>query len=199
MWKTNAGLTDSHAWDSRPESWPILRRGINFWGKNHTQIYLIGNPVVWWASSVAVAIWVLFKGIAVLRWQRSCNDYSHASFKRFDYEIGSSVLGWALHYFPFYLMQRQLFLHHYFPALYFAVIALSQMFDHLTARLPVFGISERPVVNRVVTVVFLVFSIVAFGLYQPLAYGNQWTKGECQRVKLFKTWDWDCNTFYNKV
>jgi dolichyl-phosphate-mannose-protein mannosyltransferase len=31
MWKTNAGLTESHAWDSRPPSWPILGRGINFW------------------------------------------------------------------------------------------------------------------------------------------------------------------------
>jgi dolichyl-phosphate-mannose-protein mannosyltransferase len=29
MWKTNAGLTESHAWDSRPSSWPVLRRGIN--------------------------------------------------------------------------------------------------------------------------------------------------------------------------
>lgn len=42
MWKTNAGLVESHAWDSRPPSWPFLRRGINFWGKHSRQIYLIG-------------------------------------------------------------------------------------------------------------------------------------------------------------
>lgn len=29
MWRTNAGLTDRHAYDSRPRSWPTLRRGIN--------------------------------------------------------------------------------------------------------------------------------------------------------------------------
>lgn len=28
MWTTNAGLTDRHTYDSRPQSWPILRRGI---------------------------------------------------------------------------------------------------------------------------------------------------------------------------
>ena len=28
MWTTNAGLTDRHTFDSRPESWPRLRRGI---------------------------------------------------------------------------------------------------------------------------------------------------------------------------
>lgn len=195
MWKTNAGLVESHAWDSRPESWPILRRGINFWGKDHRQIYLIGNPVVWWTATAAIVIYVLFKGIAVLRWQRSYNDYSNTIFKRFDYEIGSSVLGWALHYFPFFLMQRQLFLHHYFPALYFGVMACCQMFDFLTARLPVFGVSQKPIINRASAITFLALSVVAFGLLSPLAYGNAWTKSQCQSVKLFKTWDWDCNTF----
>ena len=28
MWRTNAGLTERHAYDSRPQSWPWLRRGI---------------------------------------------------------------------------------------------------------------------------------------------------------------------------
>lgn len=197
MWKTNAGLVESHAWDSRPGSWPILRRGINFWGKDHRQVYLIGNPVVWWSSSLAVVVYILFKGIAVLRWQRSCNDYANTTFKRFDYEIGTSVLGWALHYFPFYLMQRQLFLHHYFPALVFAIIALCQVFDYLTARVPKIG--DSSIINKTTTMSFLVLSAAVFMMYAPLAYGNAWTKSECSRVKLFDTWDFDCNTFYNSV
>jgi dolichyl-phosphate-mannose-protein mannosyltransferase len=28
MWTTNAGLTDRHSYDSRPSSWPTLKRGI---------------------------------------------------------------------------------------------------------------------------------------------------------------------------
>ncbi|KAK3364435.1 glycosyltransferase family 39 protein [Lasiosphaeria hispida] len=195
MWKTNAGLVESHAWDSRPESWPILRRGINFWGKDHRQIYLMGNPIIWWSATAAVVLYVLFKGIAVLRWQRSCGDYSSPTFKRFDYEIGTSVLGWALHYFPFYLMQRQLFLHHYFPALYFAIIAFCQVYDFVTARVPGIGLRERPIVNRAGATAFLALSIVVFWLFSPIAYGNQWTKSECNRIKLFTTWDFDCNTF----
>ncbi|KAH6887920.1 family 39 glycosyltransferase [Thelonectria olida] len=197
MWTTNAGLTDSHAWDSRPESWPILRRGINFWGRHHTQVYLIGNPVIWWSTTIAIAVWALFKGVAILRWQRSCNDYSNNTFKRFDYEIGTYILGWALHYFPFYLMKRQLFLHHYFPALYFAIIALCQIFDFITARVPGIGVRENPIINRLTTVSFLVLTAAVFTLYAPLAYGSPWTKAECKRVKLFSTWDFDCNTFFD--
>ncbi|KAF3349163.1 hypothetical protein VD0002_g6751 [Verticillium dahliae] len=193
MWKTNAGLVDSHAWDSRPEAWPVLKRGINFWGRQNRQIYLLGNPVVWWSSTLAIAVYVLFKAFAILRWQRNCGDYSNTIFKRFDYEIGTSVLGWAFHYFPFYLMARQLFLHHYFPALYFAVIAFCQIFDFFTARLPIF--QKNTIVNKAGAVIFLALTVVVFVLFSPLAYGNQWTKAECNRVKLFGTWDFDCNTF----
>ena len=31
MWATNAGLTERHTFDSRPDSWPLLRRGIVSW------------------------------------------------------------------------------------------------------------------------------------------------------------------------
>ncbi|KAK5955149.1 Dolichyl-phosphate-mannose--protein mannosyltransferase 1 [Knufia fluminis] len=197
MWKTNAGLVESHAWDSRPSSWPILRRGINFWGKDHRQIYLLGNPVIWWSSTLAIVTYVFFKALAVLRWQRNCDDYSSVTFKRFDYEIGQSVLGWALHYFPFFLMARQLFLHHYFPALYFAIMALCQIYDFTFHRVSALGVRDNPMIGRSLAVLFLAFSMGVFVLYAPLTYGNTWTKNECQKVKLFDTWDFDCNTFLN--
>lgn len=148
---------------------------------------------------MAIGVFALFKGLAILRWQRGFKDYDNAVFKRFDYEIGTSVLGWAFHYFPFFLMQRQLFLHHYFPALYFAVVALCQTYDYVTARIPGIGLRERPFIGRLGAIVFLVLSMVAFWLYAPLAYGNMWTKNSCNKVKIFKTWDWDCNTFFDEV
>ena len=199
MWITNAGLVESHAWDSRPPSWPTLRRGINFWGKDHRQVYLLGNPLIWWSSTIAIAIYVIFKGIAVLRWQRSCDDYDNVNFKRFDYEIGTTVLGWALHYFPFYLMARQLFLHHYLPALYFAIIVLCQIFDFAAFRFYVRSVTSQPTIGKAFFSVFLALSIVTFVVYSPIAYGNPWTQDACNRVKLFSTWDFDCNTFYTDV
>ncbi|KXT10656.1 hypothetical protein AC579_6349 [Pseudocercospora musae] len=199
MWTTNAGLVESHAWDSRPSSWPLLKRGINFWGKDHRQIYLTGNPLIWYSSTAAIGIYVLFKAFALLRWQRSFKDYQSITFRRFDYEIGVTVLGWAFHYFPFFLMARQLFLHHYFPALYFAIISLCQVFDYAFGRVQLgsFTLKNKPSIGLGAAAVYLALSIVVFSLYAPLSYGNMWTKKECQRVKLMGTWDWDCNTFYD--
>lgn len=200
MWKTNAGLVESHAWDSRPSAWPLLRRGINFWGKDHRQIYLLGNPVIWWSSTLAIVAYIAFKALAVVRWQRACGDYSSSvTFKRFDYEIGQSVLGWAMHYFPFFLMARQLFLHHYFPALYFAIMALCQIYDFGFHRISALGLRQNPTIGRGLATAFLAVSIGVFVLYAPLTYGNTWTQKECNAVKLFETWDFDCNTFFTDV
>lgn len=199
MWNTNAGLVQSHIWDSRPSSWPILTRGINFWGKDHRQVYLFGNPVVWLSSTVALAIYMAVKGLAILRWQRGYQDYQLQTFKRFDYEIGTTVLAWGLHYFPFYLMQRQLFLHHYFPALYFAIIALCQLYDFVYFRFDGMRLKQWPAIGQAAAVAFISVSIFAFILYAPLAYGNAWTRDACKKVKFFDNWDWDCNNFLGSV
>jgi dolichyl-phosphate-mannose-protein mannosyltransferase len=199
MWKTNAGLIESHAWDSRPSSWPILRRGINFWGKDHKQIYLIGNPLVWWSSTATIALYIAVKGLSVLRWQRGFQDHAHTTFRRFDYEIGMSVLGWAFHYFPFFLMERQLFLHHYLPALYFAIMAFCQVYDFATARFAIPGVRDNKLIGRTGAVAFLGLTIVVFYLYSPIAYGNAWTKDDCSAVRLLPGWDWDCNNFHESV
>ncbi|RKF79055.1 Dolichyl-phosphate-mannose--protein mannosyltransferase 1 [Golovinomyces cichoracearum] len=198
MWTTNAGLVESHTWDSRPQAWPLLQRGINFWGKDHRQIYLFGNPIIWWSSTTAIAIYFSFKAIAILRWQRGYNDYKNTVFKRFDYEVGTMVLAWAFNYFPYFLMKRQLFLHHYFPALYFAILALCLIFDFVTNRIRVLYSAKNLILSRLGAFVFLFFSITAFWIYSPIVYGNVWTQSDCAKAKLFNSWDWDCSTFFNE-
>ena len=36
-------------------------------------------------------------------------------------------------------------------------------------------------------------------MFAPLTYGNAWTQDSCKMVKLFDTWDFDCNTFHTDV
>ncbi|KAF9027092.1 glycosyltransferase family 39 protein [Hymenopellis radicata] len=188
MWTTNAGLTDRHTFDSRPDSWPRLRRGINFWVKDHRQIYLIGNPVVWWLSSLSVVGYVAVRGFLILRAKRGYRDFDNTKVVKYDTLCGFLFVGWFLHYFPFFLMARQLFLHHYFPALYFAILLLSGVFDLVTSTL-------RPRVRLQIAAVLAVIAIWNFVHFSPLAYGSPWTKAECNRSKWLKTWDFSCNDF----
>jgi dolichyl-phosphate-mannose-protein mannosyltransferase len=188
MWTTNAGLTDRHTFDSRPDSWPRLRRGINFWVKDRTQIYLIGNPMVWWMSTLAVFSYIAVRGFLILRAKRGFRDFDNSRVVKYDGVCGFLFLGWFLHYFPFYLMGRQLFLHHYLPALYFGILLLSSVFDLVTSSL-------RPRVRLQIAGVLIILVIWNFAYFSPLAYGSQWTKAKCQSARWLKTWDFSCNDF----
>ncbi|KAG6811963.1 hypothetical protein H0H92_005067 [Tricholoma furcatifolium] len=191
MWTTNAGLTDRHTYDSRPDSWPRLRRGINFWVKEHRQIYLIGNPVVWYLSTLSVVAYAAVRGFLILRAQRGYRDFDNTKVVKYDNLCGFLFIGWSLHYFPFFLMGRQLFLHHYFPALYFAVLLSGACFDLLTSTL-------RPKVRLQIAAVFAILAIWQFSRFSPLAYGSPWTKSQCLSAKALKTWDFSCNDFLDE-
>ncbi|GAA5992376.1 hypothetical protein JCM11641_002142 [Rhodosporidiobolus odoratus] len=166
MWQTNQGLTDRHAYDSRPHSWPVLLRGINFWVKDHRQIYLIGNPFVWALSTLSVVAYVAARGLLILRAQRGYKDFAHSQVVFYDRVCTFLVTGWFLHYFPFFLMGRQLFLHHYFPALYFALLLTATAFDLGTSFL-------RPRVRLQVVTALVVVAVYAWWYLSPLAYAGK--------------------------
>ncbi|THH32175.1 hypothetical protein EUX98_g2018 [Antrodiella citrinella] len=188
MWTTNAGLTDRHTYDSRPASWPRLRRGINFWVKDHRQIYLLGNPMIWYLSTGAVVFYLAVRGLLVLRAKRGFRDFENTKVVKYDSLCGFLFVGWALHYGPFFLMSRQLFLHHYFPALYFAILLCCGVFDLVTSNL-------KPKIRLQIAAVLIILSIWNFVHLSPLAYGTQWTRSKCEHAKWLSTWDFSCNDF----
>ncbi|KAF8334982.1 glycosyltransferase family 39 protein [Cantharellus anzutake] len=182
MWTTNAGLTDKHVYDSRPYSWPFLQRGINFWVKDHRHIYLLGNPFVWWLSTSSVAVYAVARVVLVLRQKRGFQDFTNSRINKYDSLCGFLAIGWALHYLPFYLMQRQLFLHHYFPSLYFAIMLTAALFDFFFGTL-------RSRVRLQVGLVLILLVMYNFFHFSSLIYGNVWTRGQCESAKWIKDWD----------
>ncbi|KAG9316967.1 glycosyltransferase family 39 protein [Chiua virens] len=190
MWTTNAGLTDRHAYDSRPQSWPRLRRGINFWVKDHRQIYLIGNPFVWWLGAASVISYLVVRGFLILRAKRGYRDFENTKVVKYDSLCGFLFTGYFFHYFPFFLMSRQLFLHHYLPALYFSILMSCAVFDFATSTL-------KPKIRLQIAAVFAIIAIWNFYRFSPLTYGNPWTKKQCTSAQWLKTWDFACNEFYD--
>ena len=73
LFRYNAALSDNHPYASYPLTWPVLTRyslflmcrGVSFWEtkKEKKQIYLLGNPILWWSASffllVYVAVWIV--------------------------------------------------------------------------------------------------------------------------------------------
>jgi dolichyl-phosphate-mannose-protein mannosyltransferase len=191
MWTTNAGLVDSHPYDSRPPSWPILQRGISMWSQNEKQIYLLGNPLIYWGSTWAIFSYLIVQSILLFRQQRGYSDKVGVVGRYFQDSIGFYVAGWIFHFLPFLLMGRQLFLHHYMPALYFGILGFAAVFDLLTKNL-------RPTNKYLATTVFIAVIVGVFMIYAPITYGTTWTRDDCLRSKVMDKWDYSCDTYLDR-
>jgi dolichyl-phosphate-mannose-protein mannosyltransferase len=177
-----------------------MKYSQNFWVKDNRQIYLLGNPMIWFLSTASIAAYVAVRALLILRAQRGYRDFENskqlfymfntqqfrfsplARVVKYDTLCGFLFMGWSLHYLPFFLMSRQLFLHHYLPALYFAILLLCAVFDFMTSTL-------RPRWRLQIAAVLIILAVWNFSIFSPLVYGTTWTRGECQRAQWLKTWD----------
>ncbi len=108
----------SHPYASKWTSWPIMKRGIYLYletapnGKSR-YIYTLGNPAVWWGTllgALFVAGGLIFK---------------RRRFSPYKWPLIFLGIGWAANYLPFALIDRPMFLYHYFFGLIFSVAFVS--------------------------------------------------------------------------
>jgi dolichyl-phosphate-mannose-protein mannosyltransferase len=190
MWKINSGLTATHVYESRPLDWILLNRGISYWAAAPHHIYLLGNPIVWWPASFLFLAYGIYIAVIIFKFQLGSPITISDKTFTFNYYTFSFLLGWFLHYYPFFLMERQLFLHHYFPALYFGLLALGHCFQLFAS---IFS-------NRK-TITYLVFGLIftssLYSYYQrlPLTNGGDWTVEKCEATKWLSGWDYNCANY----
>lgn len=125
MTSNNALIPDPDKEDilaSKPFDWPMLYLGLRMcgWGDNQTKFYLLGTPVIRWATTLSLFVGLGAFGIYLLRQQRKYVDMdARTSFYvfepndggidvYFEYLIGEwehflyvgkiAFIGWALHY-----------------------------------------------------------------------------------------------------
>ena len=132
------------------------------------------------------------RGLLILHQKRGYKDFHSSAVVKYDQMTGFFVLGWALHYFPFFLMERQLCLHHYFPALYFSILTCAGLFDLLTSTM-----SPRRRIQ--IAAVIMVLAIWTYAHFSPIIYGNPWTRKHCTDAKWLKTWDFSCGEYFEDV
>ncbi|KAF3001541.1 hypothetical protein E8E13_009534 [Curvularia kusanoi] len=197
MFYHNNALTSSHPYASQPISWPFLLRGVSFWTHNDTrqQIYFLGNPVGWWLASSLLAVFAGIIGADQLALRRGMDALDDRTRSRLYNSTGFFFLTWVAHYIPFYIMGRQLFLHHYLPAHLASCLVTGALVEFIFCIEPQEPQTpgtpaekghrrtrSRPVRERVATAsqlgswiatgVILTVTIWCFFYFAPLTYGS---------------------------
>ncbi|PVZ96561.1 hypothetical protein BB558_005705 [Smittium angustum] len=148
--------------ESSPEMWPFLYKPMRMvgWDDKDIKYYEIGNPILWWFSSLACFLfpiqYIILTAVGKRNQSMKKGTIPSATYSSYQnhlqkieirgnqkeyftesamkqYWIGAKLLwsGWFFHYAPFFLMGRVTYLHHYLPALYFALLFLAHQLDYL--------------------------------------------------------------------
>jgi dolichyl-phosphate-mannose-protein mannosyltransferase len=175
MYTANATLTAGHPYSSKWYSWPFMIRPIYYWyeaplagSTASSRIYFLGNPIVWWASTVAMLYLLLGLGKPILKFIRK----QPADLKRIELILAGAYI---FNLLPFIGIKRAMFLYHYMIGLIFAILALVYLID---------GSEKR---NKIFAVLILA-SIAAFVFFSPLSYGLPLTDKAYNLRNWLKTW-----------
>ncbi|KAA8913286.1 dolichyl-phosphate-mannose-protein mannosyltransferase [Sphaerosporella brunnea] len=168
----------SHWWQ-----WPILNVGLRMcsWDDKVVKYFLLGNPFVYWASTASLLVFGLTVLVYLIRWQRGYQDLSEEDIDQIHYSGIYPLIGWVFHYIPFIAMGRVTYVHHYYPALYFAILVFGFLFNHLCERLP-------KNVSHVLYAVVYAITIGLFVLFSPISFGMTGPASQYSYLKWFDNW-----------
>lgn len=169
------------------------------------QIYLLGNPITWWFVALMVLLYSFVLIFSILADQRSISFLSLDSPLRILFKGNGPVgllFAWALHYFPFFLMGRQLFLHHYLPAYYFGILLAGYLVDYVVHQMLARSTDHRKS-RQILCYSGLIASIIVvlyvFVIFSPLSYGLAMSREHCLSIRWLQGWDFDCDSLISKT
>lgn len=104
MWTSNNALIpDPDKEDilaSQPFDWPFLHLGLRMcgWGDHQIKFYLLGTPIIWWFSTVSLAIGWGLAAWYVARMQRGYKEWKAGEWDHWLWVGKVAFGGWALHF-----------------------------------------------------------------------------------------------------
>lgn len=160
-YRANARLTAGHPYSSAWYTWPFMLRSIYYWNDLGAKIYLLGNPIVWWASTFGI----FYLLMAVVTGQYR------------GWQPRLMALAYVVNLLPFIGITRAMFLYHYFTALIIAILALAYVIDRNKHR------------SQIVASLVLA-SIIAFIYFAPITYGKpELTQRQFDRRMWLRSWE----------
>jgi dolichyl-phosphate-mannose-protein mannosyltransferase len=176
----------THPYQSEWTVWPVEKRSIYYYlgpeeegGKNR-YLYLIGNPVVWWGTLIGVLV-------TALAWIAM-----PALYRPHRRRLAMLAVAYAGSYLPFGLIDRPMFLYHYFfPLLFslaFAVYGIGVLARWVPDGSEDPGWCFRSRLSAGAYGGILLATLLVFLWFSPLTYGFPLTENQLQDRMWLDSW-----------
>ena len=115
--------------------WPLNLNTQKFC-PNSPRVSLVGNPVIYWINLAFLLLFLVISMLKVFHSKRGdLTLESRGTSDNLLLGAGHLFLAYVLHYLPFFKMDRQLYIHHYYPAFYFSCLLTAVLGEYLLSRM----------------------------------------------------------------
>ncbi|AMD18677.1 HBL225Cp [Eremothecium sinecaudum] len=183
----SALLPDPEKFDSltsKAWQWPILHIGMRMgaWENTYNRYFLMGSPYNTWLSTASLLVFILFGISTIIRWQRQSVAFRKDNAWEITIKGLLPFLGWFFNYFPFVMMERVTYVHHYAPALYFAVFVFGFIVDHFLS-------SSKSYIKYPIYMALYGGCIYTYLLFAPIAQGMTGDNSEYKHLEWLNSWN----------
>ena len=151
------------------------------WDDKVVKYFLLGNPAVYWGSTASLGVIGLIVLWYLARWQRGYDELKLSDIDHIHYSGLYPIVGWFLHYLPFVAMSRVTYVHHYYPALYFAILVCGFVLDWTTRKLA----------RRFKWAIYFALYVLVIGLFvlfRAVVFGMEGDNKQWRYLKWFNKW-----------
>ncbi|ODQ77488.1 glycosyltransferase family 39 protein [Babjeviella inositovora NRRL Y-12698] len=185
MASNNALVLDPNKNDDLASSWwqwPSVNIGLRMcsWSAKSVRYYMLSHPFTTLASTASLGVFLAIVASKIYNYQRQLLRLDNVQFEQFLVGGVFPFLGWLFNFYPFAIMGRVTYVHHYLPSLYFATFVLVFVLDYFVGH-----------THYVKPPVYLALYATTIGFYwhfSPFVYGMEGDHNQYRYLQWFSKW-----------
>ncbi|MBI3495274.1 phospholipid carrier-dependent glycosyltransferase [Candidatus Berkelbacteria bacterium] len=172
-WQYHINLKETRTYNSKWYEWPLLTKPIHFSNVTHNgikeAIIALGNPLIWWGSTLATLVSIGYLGWLILKQRRAA---------KLPFGLSVATASYLALWLPWAFVKRGLFIFHYLSALAFAIFIASYWLDQLS----------KHQLGRKLVIGFVIASAIAFAYFYPIISAYPISPDAYQNRMWFRSW-----------
>lgn len=182
----NALIPDPDKYDrlaSKAWEWPTLHRGLrmNNWGVNQARYFMMGSPFNTWISTLFIIFFPIPVLTILIKWKRQITLFTEEQWMSHIIQGIFPFIAWLSNYLPFVVMGRVIYVHHYAPALYFAIILFGSIMNYYLEK-------SRYYLKIPIYLILFAGCIYIYVKFSPICQGMTGSMVKYQYLKWLSSW-----------
>jgi dolichyl-phosphate-mannose--protein O-mannosyl transferase len=162
MLAVNSTISASHHDASLWWAWPWMNTPIYYWVNSNQVIYLLGNPLIWWSSTLLFLFFLILPLLMKIS-NLIIKIDTEQPLPPFPW---LALIGFIMSFLPLIAVSRVLFLYHYFTPLIFSIIYVCLWLERIG------WLSRNTIFQQRLSVYFVFIAIISsFYFILPISYG----------------------------